>query len=257
MKLLILGGTGDARRLAQALIKSAKLSLRPLEIIYSVAGLVRHPQLECEIVSGGFTPFGGLAVYIRQRNIDALLDCTHPYALVMSSNAVTAAAETGIPCWRLDRPAWQKQPGDDWRIFSGWDELLEQVAQYRSVFISSGQLSDSVLEGFKGIISEAEEPQSQLLRTAIASVHELPSSMQWLKAIGPFELEDELALMQEHRIDCLISKNSGGQATEAKLEAARILSIPVLMLARPDLPGCDWLFDTLDALQMNIERNFL
>ena len=263
MTLLILGGTGDARRLAQALIKSAKLSVRPLEIIYTLAGLVRCPQLECETVSGGFTQFGGLASYIRERKIDVLIDCTHPYALVMSRAAVSAAAETGIACWRLERPAWQPQPGDDWRMFNGWDELLAQASHYRSVFITSGQLPASVLEHFGNIKSgpcsntATEEPQKQLLRTAVAAEHELPSSMQWLKAIGPFELEGELALMKEQRIDCLISKNSGGQATEAKLTAARMLGIPVLMLARLPLPTCDRVFDSLAAAQQHIERTFL
>jgi len=254
MRLLILGGTGDAKQLAQALIKAAVLSARALEIIYSVAGLVRAPQLECDVVSGGFSQFGGLAAYIRQRKIDALLDCTHPYALAMSSKAVDAAIETGIACWRLERPEWQAQVADDWRMFSGWDELLTQVAQYRSVFISSGQLPTSVLKYFEGIVSAADEPQTQLLRTAVAPEHELPSSMRWLKAIGPFELDAELALMREHRIDCIISKNSGGQATEAKLEVARRLGIPVLMLTRPLLPTCDMSFETLTAAQAHVER---
>jgi len=260
MKLLILGGTGDARQLAQALLLlrqgAAALSARPLEIIYSVAGLVRAPQLECEVVSGGFSQFGGLATYIRQRKVDALLDCTHPYALAMSSKAVEATIETGIACWRLERPEWQPQAGDDWRMFSGWDELLTQVAQYRSVFISTGQLSASVLEYFERIVSAVEEPQTQLLRTAVAPEHELPSSMQWFKAIGPFEFSAELALMREHRIDCIVSKNSGGQAAEAKLEVARRLAIPVLMLARPLLPACDLSFETLAAVQAHVERIF-
>jgi len=257
MRLLVLGGTGDAKRLTQALIGSSLHDEQQLEIIYSVAGLVRLPELECEVISGGFTQFGGLAEYIRQRGFDALLDATHPFALAMSRAAVSAAQETGIPCWRLERAAWQPQPDDDWKLFSNWNDLLAEAMQYQSVFISSGQLPVYVLASWQANLLHKDEPQRQLLRTAVAPAHELLGSMQWLKAIGPFEIEDELALMRTHGIECLITKNSGGQATEAKLVAARRLGVTVLMLNRPSLPTCDRSFETLAAAQEYIERRFL
>lgn len=265
-RLLILGGTGDAKQLTQWLIAEQAARLAPLEIIYSVAGLVRIPALDCEVVSGGFTQFGGLAAFIGERQIDAVLDCTHPYALVMSQHAVSAAQQAGIPCWRLERAVWQPKAGDDWQSFASWQALLEQITQYRSVFISSGQLSAETvglwqqkLQGQQKlqVAGKSNPPQQQLLRTAVAPTFELPAGMDWLKAIGPFALSDELALMGERAVDCLISKNSGGQATQAKLEAARILGVPVLMLERPTLPACELSFDSVSTAQTHLTNTYL
>lgn len=261
MRLLILGGTGDGKRVAQGVIAACAASTTSFEVIYSLAGLVRMPPLDCEIVSGGFRQFGGLDEFIRQRGIQLLLDCSHPYAVRMSTAAVRATALCAIPCWRLERPAWQAQAGDNWKMFSGWNELLPELSPYRSVLITSGQLPIRAVDFFsrpapteQGV---QERIQQQLLRTAVAPEHVLPSSMQWLKSIGPFELDGELTLMRDHAIDCVISKNSGGEATEAKLTAARMLGIPVLMLARESLPPCDLSFDSAAAAQEHIEHTFL
>ncbi|AJQ92167.1 precorrin-6A/cobalt-precorrin-6A reductase [Gynuella sunshinyii] len=228
--LLILGGTADARRLA------TRLSAQGIRLIYSVAGLVRKPDLDCDIVSGGFRQFGGLSAVIRRRHITAVLDATHPYAERMSRQALLSTRECGIPCWRLQRPAWQPQPGDDWQEYPDWSALLPALADKRSVFLSAGQLP---LESLETLACYRHCGQQQLLRTAVAPVPALPEAMQWVKAIGPFGLEEERQLLQQHRIDAIVSKNSGGDATVAKLTAARQLGIPVLMLKRPWLPPAD------------------
>lgn len=237
MKLLLLGGTADARRLAKGLQRD------DIEVIYSVAGLVRLPDVDCQVISGGFTQYGGLRTYIEQQSIDAVLDATHPYAQNMTEMAWAITREMNLPYWRFHRAPWQAQTGDDWQQFERWDALLAELAGYQSVFLTAGQIDEAAVEVFG---KYGERGQRQLLRTAVEPSHNLPASMCWVKAIGPFDLENEQALMQEHQVDVLVSKNSGGKATEAKLTVARELGIPVLMLKRPELPDGITIFDNLD-----------
>ena len=237
MKLLLLGGTADARRLAKRLQRDA------IEIIYSVAGLVRMPDVDCDVISGGFSQFGGLQTYIEQQGIEAVLDATHPYAEKMTTTAWTVTQQLNLPYWRFHRAPWQMQDGDNWQMFAGWPDLLAALGQFKSVFLTAGQIDDMAISVFSDY---AQQGQQQLLRTAVQPQHALPDSMSWIKAIGPFDFENELALMQKHKIDVLVSKNSGGEATEAKLAAARNLGIAVMMLARPQLPQALTIFDELD-----------
>ncbi|MGK0500596.1 MAG: precorrin-6A/cobalt-precorrin-6A reductase, partial [Oceanicoccus sp.] len=117
MNLLILGGTADGRKLATSLHQQG------VSVIYSVAGLVRMPDVDCQVVSGGFSQFGGLISYIKQQSITAILDVTHPYAQIMSATAVDVAKACDIPCWRFHRAAWQPEAGDNWQLFQQWDKL--------------------------------------------------------------------------------------------------------------------------------------
>jgi len=241
MKLLLLGGTADARRLAKRLLHNEE---KPdIEIIYSVAGLVRMPDVDCEVISGGFSQFGGLQAYIEQQKIDAVLDATHPYAETMTGTAWAVTQQLGMPYWRFHRAPWQTQAGDNWQMFDDWPQLLAALAEFKAVFLTAGQIDETAAATFG---KYAEQGQKQLLRTAVQSKHPLSDSMRWIKAIGPFDLENELALMKERQVDVLVSKNSGGKATEAKLAAARRLGIPVMMLARPELPVGITIFDQLD-----------
>lgn len=242
MKMLLLGGTADARRLAKRLLRNEE-QRDDIEIIYSVAGLVRMPDVGCQVISGGFTQFGGLRAYIEQQSIEAVLDATHPYAEIMTATAWTVTREMNLPYWRFHRAPWQAQAGDDWLQFESWDALLAELAGYQSVFLTAGQIDEVALANFEQL---GKQGQKQLLRTAVKPSHELPTSMHWVKAIGPFDLESERTLMQEHQLDVLVSKNSGGKATEAKLTAARELGIPVMMLKRPELPDGIAVFDELD-----------
>lgn len=231
MCLLILGGTADGRLMAEVLHQ------KNVPVIYSVAGLVRMPTVTCDVVSDGYKQFGGLSVFIKERGVTAILDVTHPYAATMSETAVNVAKNAGIPCWRFHRESWQSQSGDNWLWFESWQTLLPELKNKSSLFLTAGQLEQSVVDELA-----ANTGQVQLLRTAVKPKTVLAKSMQWLKAIGPFEKEDELALMEKYKIDALVCKDSGGEATVAKLHVARKLGIQVYLLKRPILPPADQLF---------------
>ncbi|WP_415894886.1 precorrin-6A/cobalt-precorrin-6A reductase [Neptuniibacter sp. PT34_22] len=243
MNILILGGTSDARKVVKGLDQQGLLGDN--RVIYSVAGLVRIPQLPCEVISGGFSQYGGLETYLKEEQIGLLLDVTHPFAETMSTTAVNAAKQLGIPCWRFHREAWQAQQGDKWRSFADMQSLVAAAESYKSVLLTAGQLSQAVIDQF-GVYAQ-RNGQNQVFRTAAPAQAELPESMQWLKAIGPFNHQDEKALLAHHQIDLLISKNSGGAATEAKLSAARELGVDVFMLERPELPEADRIFREIDG----------
>lgn len=249
--ILILGGTADARYLCEdllAFIDKHKLNTR---VIYSLAGLVRKTPLNCEVISGGFSQFGGLSHYLTEQGIDLIVNATHPYAAKISEQALLSSNAANIACWRLERAPWQAQAGDDWHEFADMESLLGAVADKKSVLLSAGQLSQAQIDSFT-----AFSGQKQLLRTAVQPPMTLPATMQWLKAIGPFSLEAETALLQNHNIDAIVSKNSGGLSTYAKIIAANRLNIPVYMLSRPQMADYPTVFaDTepcLAALQQFI-----
>ena len=229
MKLLLLGGTADARQLAQG------LQQRGVEVIYSIAGLVRQPQIECRVLSGGFSAQGGLQAFVLREAIDAIVDATHPYAQSMSATALTVARTEGIPLWRYQRPPWQPQADDDWREFDDYSELPSLLRDRRSVFFSAGQLAQPFVEQLQASCAE----QRQVLRTAIRPTIDLPGSMIWIEDIGPFDIDAERSLFERYRVDALVSKNSGGAATVAKLSVARERAVPVFLLRRPLLPPAD------------------
>lgn len=226
MKLLILGGTADARHLATAIHQ-----LQPaLELVYSVAGLVRQPQVPATVVSGGFSQFGGLNTYCQQQHIDGIVNTTHPFSVTMGQHAEQTCNALGLPYWRFLRPQWQQKSGDDWRLFSHTAALLRALSSYPRILLTLGQIGPAEL-------ALLNPKQHVWLRTAVKPKHPLPANVTWIKAIGPFAETDELALLQRHEIQALASKNSGGSSTEAKLSAARALKVPVFMLQRPSIMG--------------------
>jgi len=236
MRLLLLGGTAQAKWLAQACIDNG------INCIYSIAGLVRTPELSCPINIGGFSQSGGLNAFIKRENINAIMDATHPYAKKMSDQAVYSAKECGIPVWRYQRPAWEKTPIDNWQEHDDWPALLASIKNCKSVFLTAGQPSEAVLK----VLNEYQKKgQQQTLRTAVPCEHVLPNNMHWIKAIGPFSWQQEFELMASRKIDALISKNSGGSATQEKLKVAQALGIEVHMLKRPELKTCDKEFNDL------------
>lgn len=240
-RVLLLGGTADARKVV-ALLDQAGLMPR-LMLTYSVAGLVRRPKLDCEILSGGFSQFGGLAHYCREQKIELIVDVTHPYALTMSSTAARVADELSIPLARFHRPTWQPQAGDRWRGFEQESAIWPALADYRSVLLTVGQVEQKTLQQLR----QQNLEQRLILRTAASPKFELPAGVEWLKAIGPFALEDEAALLRRYEVDLLVSKNSGGDSTVAKLDAARQLGIDVFMLNRPELAPAANQFETPEA----------
>jgi len=225
-RLLLLGGVTEALAIAR--------KLGP-QHIYSLAGVGRVPtDLKCQLRVGGYGGAEGLAAFIREQGIDLLVDATHPYAAQISRNAAVAAQLSGIPCWGLRRPAWQPGPGDDWREVDDWPELISALAPFQRPLFTLGREPLQHLH-------EIPDHQFWTLRALENTLGDIPTSPRYeiIGARGPFLLDDERALFQRCAIDVLISKNSGSGATEPKLEVAREMGIPVLVLRRPALPAVD------------------
>lgn len=231
IRLLLLGGTGDAMKIARRL---------RAEDVYSLAGLGKIPHdLRCEVRVGGFGGSEGLARYVEAERIGLIVDATHPYAAQISANAAAAGRATGIPCWALRRPAWQPQAGDDWRFVDGWDALIAELAPFSRPLFALGRAPLSRLN---------EIPAHQHWTIRCLDEHPGNERARVIGARGPFTLDGERALFEQCRFDVVVSKNSGGAATEAKLEVARERGLPVVMLRRPFLPDVDRTFDEMDKL---------
>lgn len=230
-RILLLGGVGDALTIARR--------LSPQDV-YSLAGLGKQPaDLPCKLRVGGFGGAEGLAAFIAAEGIDLLLDITHPYAAQISANAARAAELAAVPCWALRRPGWQPAAGDDWREVADWAELSAALAPFQRPFFTLGR---EPLEH----LDEIAEGQFWTLRSLDG--HPGNPRATVIGARGPFNLDDERALFAAGRFDVLISKNSGSSATEPKLQVARELGLPVLLLARPPLPSVDREFVSIDSL---------
>lgn len=223
IRALILGGTTEAVQLAQACA-----AIPELEIITSLAGRTRAPAAPPGTVRiGGFGGADGLERYLRGQAIDRLVDATHPFAVRIGRNAELACRAVGVPRLRLLRPPWQRQPGDRWIEVDSIAEAARRLPQSGRIFLSVGR---SDLGGFAGL------QQWFLVRTIEPAERCLPNA-RWLAERGPFRLEDELALLREHRVDVVVTKASGGEATYPKLAAARQLGLPVIMVRRPPPPA--------------------
>ncbi|MCJ8205926.1 cobalt-precorrin-6A reductase [Pseudomonas sp. RGM2987] len=221
-RILLLGGVTEALAIAR--------TLGP-QHIYSLAGIGRVPtDLTCQVRVGGYGGADGLAQFIREQGIDLLLDATHPYAAQISHNAAQAARACAIPCWALRRPAWQPQTGDDWREVADWAELTQALKPYRRPLFTLGREPLQHLH---------EIPPGQFWTLRALDVYPGNERCEVIGARGPFHREDERELFQRRQIDVLVSKNSGSTATEPKLEVARELGVPVLVLKRPVLPAVD------------------
>jgi len=238
MKILLLGGINEAVRLAGDLHRSG------VDLVYSIAGLVRQPELDCEVVSGGFSQIGGLEAFLKSRGIGLVLDATHPYASKMSEQAVAATAAVSIPCWRYLRPAWQAQSGNNWHLFDTWERLSHALVDHDAVLFTAGRLQQSFVDALYEWTRNTV--QKQWLRSSIKPAFQLPPSMTWIEDIGPYEVSGERELMKKFKIDSVISKNSGGEHAIAKLEVARERQIPVYMLKRPGLAEAGREFDDIE-----------
>jgi precorrin-6A/cobalt-precorrin-6A reductase len=223
IRALILGGTAEAVRLAEACAAAPEL-----EIVTSLAGRTRTPNAPPgEIRIGGFGGADGLARYLQARAIDRLVDATHPFAVQIGRNAEQACRAAGVPRLRLLRPPWQRRQGDRWIEVDSLAEAARRLPQPGRVFLSVGR---SDLRAFAGLA------QWFLVRT-IEPAERCLANAHWLAERGPFRIEDELALLCAHAIDVVVTKASGGEATYAKLAAARQLGLPVIMVRRPPPPA--------------------
>jgi precorrin-6A/cobalt-precorrin-6A reductase len=223
VRILILGGTGEARELAAALVAAGA------DVVSSLAGRVSRPRLpDGPVRVGGFGGAAGLAAFLRDDGITHVVDATHPFARTITANAAQAAAEAGLPRLVLSRPAWEADPS--WEVVAGIGEAAEAVVRWpgECVFLTTGRRD---LGAFA-----ADDRHQFLVRTVDPPDGPVPQRMTLILDRGPYTVQSESALMREHGTDLLVTKNSGGPMTAAKLTAARDFGVQVVMVARPALP---------------------
>ncbi|MFJ8630131.1 cobalt-precorrin-6A reductase [Streptomyces sp. NPDC093568] len=223
--VLILGGTTEARALAAALTE------RPgVRVTTSLAGRVSRPgAVPGEVRVGGFGGAQGLADWMRTERVGFLVDATHPFAESITANAARAARETGVPMTVLRRPGWRPAPGDRWHDVASLDEAAALLPSLgHRVFLTTGRLGLAAFAHLTDL--------SFLVRSVDPPEPPMPPRTEVLLARGPFTVDDESSLLRRHRVDVLVTKDSGGDATSAKLTAARRLALPVVVVRRPSLP---------------------
>jgi precorrin-6A/cobalt-precorrin-6A reductase len=225
MRALILGGTGDANQLAERCVREK------IDAVYSYAGRTQIPlphSLPTRI--GGFGGVAGLADYIREQGITHVVDATHPFAAEMSRHAVEACAATGIPLLALERAPWIRAAGDHWIEVADIDAAVAALPEERArVFLAIGR---------QHLAPFAAKPQhAYTLRFVDAPDGALPlPDAEVIVSRGPFTLEGDRELMRSRGIEFLVARNSGGAGARAKIDAARELDLPVIMIERPALP---------------------
>jgi precorrin-6A/cobalt-precorrin-6A reductase len=222
--VLILGGTGEARELARRLVAAGVPGLR---VVSSLAGRVSRPALpEGEVRVGGFGGAAGLAAWLAEHDVTVVVDATHPFAETMSAHAAAACAEVPAPLLRLGRAPWFAGAGDAWHEVESMDAAAALLPSLgRRAFVTTGRQGLPALAGVDGV--------RFLIRCVDPPDAPLPGDCEVVLARGPYSAAAELALMREHGIDVLVTKNSGGELTSGKLAAARKLGIPVIMVRRP------------------------
>jgi len=225
MRALLLGGTGDANALAEALARAR------IDAIYSYAGRTQIPLSHAlPTRTGGFGGASGLADYIRQEKITHVIDATHPFAAEMSRHAIEACSATNTPLIALERAPWTREPDDSWIDVPDIDAAVGALPDVPAhVFLAIGR---------QHIAPFSAKPQhAYTLRFVDAPDGPPPlPNAEVIVSRGPFTPEGDRELMTSRRIDLLVARNSGGSGARAKVDAARELGIPVIMIARPALP---------------------
>lgn len=237
MTVLILGGTGEARELATL------LHAEGVPVVSSLAGRVARPRLPVgEVRVGGFGGVEGLTAYLRTYAVTAVVDATHPFAERIGANAARAAPAAGVPLLRLARPGWSARPGDDWHRVPDLGAAADLVPRLgRRAFVTSGR---------QGLHAFAVDAATWFLVRTVDPPEpaSLPPHHELLLDRGPYTPAGEGALMDTHRIDVLVTKDSGGALTAAKLDAARERGVPVVMVDRPPRPPGETVADAAAAL---------
>lgn len=226
--LLILGGTAEAAELARRVVARFGDGVR---VVTSLAGRTRPPALPGKVRIGGFGGAEGLRAYLEDQAIGAVIDATHPFAATISAHAEEACREAGVPRLALVRPPWTPGPGERWIEADDFSAAARSLPDLgRRAFLALGRDNLQAFAGVPGVwflvrVLEADGPPLPLSAGAVV--------------VGrpPFRVAEEEVLMAEQRIDVLVSKQSGGTSGRAKLDAARNLGIPVLLIRRPRPPA--------------------
>lgn len=227
MRVLLLGGTTEASRLA------ALLAGRPeVEAVLSLAGRTQHPAASpLPVRIGGFGGVEGMVTHLREGGFAAVIDATHPFAARISAHAAAACSRLALPRAVCTRPPWRPEAGDRWTLVPDIAAAVPAIgAEASRVFLTTGRLE---LAAFRAA------PQHDYLIRTIDPPDEaiLPPRHRLVLARGPFLPEVETALMREAGTEVLVTKNSGGAASAGKIEAARRLGLRVVMVERPPAPG--------------------
>lgn len=238
MRVLVLGGTTEASALATLLAGDQRF-----DATLSLAGRTSNPKPQpLATRAGGFGGVEGLVRWLRDEKADAVIDATHPYAAQMSANAVAACMQTGLPLGSIVRPPWRRLEDDSWRIVP--------TAEAAAVALGKTPLRVFLSLGRQDLHAFAAAPQHRYVARTIEFPEQaaLPPNLKILQARGPFDRDSEARLLTKEEIDVIVSKNSGGTATYAKIEAARELDLPVIMISRPDKPAGHVLGSPEDAV---------
>ncbi len=223
-RILVLGGTSEARQLAAVLLSKG------FEVISSLAGVTENPLLpDGQVRRGGFGGVAGLVDYLEVERIDATIDATHPFAVQISAHAHAAAGVTGIPLLRLERPQWQMQVGDVWIAVPTVSAAVAALPAGARALVTIGRKE---IGGFF-----ARSDIGGVARMIEEQIPPVPPGWSVILQRPPFSIEQEVALIMHHAITHLVTKNAGGTETEAKIAAARGLALPVVMVARPLKPS--------------------
>ena len=223
-RILIFGGTTEARSLADRLVDEG------FGVVTALAGVTQAPMLpKGEVHRGRFGGVDGIVAYANERDFDAIIDATHPFAAKISANITAAGQCLALPSFRLERDAWRPETGDEWIEVINIEAAARVVPQAARVFLTFGQRG---LEPFL-----ARSDLSGVIRVIEPIEHGLPASWRLVQQRPPYLLAEERRLFENERFTILVTKNSGGEATAAKLIAARERKIPVVMIARPAKPA--------------------
>lgn len=235
-KILILGGTADASELARRVA-----FLEGVEVISSLAGRTRKPgEVAGNVRVGGFGGEAGLKDFLQKETIDLVIDATHPFARCISFNAAAACLGCGVEHLMLIRPAWEKVEGDKWIEVESNEIAAQVLGDFKRVFLTIGRQELGVFSDLQDIwfLMRMIDPPAPEIR--------IPKG-ELLLDKGPFSLGSERELLVKYKIEVIVSKNSGGEATYAKIVAARELALPVVMVKRPPVPVADIVTDVNSA----------
>jgi len=239
LKLLLIGGTAEARALADQLHQAG------VDFIYSLAGVTRTTPLPFAVRRGGFGGIDGMAAWLRREHIDLIVDVSHPYAANISANARAAGKQVSVPVWAWQRPPWRPGSNDHWQPVADWQDAATRLSGYRRPLIALGS---SPLRQPLTVSSDAH----WLLRCVPGWHGPLPPRVTLIRQRGPFPLAQERELFQRAQIDVLVCRNSGGAPPDAKLKVASEQQIAVLMLQRPPPAPADQHFSDQQQLISSI-----
>jgi precorrin-6A/cobalt-precorrin-6A reductase len=215
----------------------------------SLAGRVARPRLPPgELRVGGFGGPDALAVWLGEHRVDAVVDATHPFAQRISASAVSACTAAGVPLLRLERPGWSERPGDSWT----WVDDLDGAA---AAVGSCGNIRVLLTTGRQGLSAFSALHRAWfLIRCVEAPQPPLPARHELILDRGPYTLAGELGLLDRHRIDLVVTKDSGGLLTVAKLDAARERELPVIVVRRAAGPDAELVTEVSDAAAWALAR---